>query len=59
MHHLFAAAGLTATKQNIDNSEQIEVHKVSMKDLNNLVKSGEFKHGAGLAAILRYKLIVD
>ncbi|WP_284036621.1 NUDIX hydrolase [Neobacillus sp. 114] len=57
--HLFAAAGLTATKQNLDNSEQIEVHKVSMKDLNNLVKSGEFKHGAGLAAILRYKLIVD
>ncbi|MCH6266972.1 NUDIX hydrolase [Neobacillus citreus] len=57
--HLFAAAGLTATEQNLENSEQIEVHKISMKDLNNLIKSGEFKHGAGLAAILRYKLIVD
>lgn len=57
--HLFAAAGLTETEQNLENSEQIEVHKISMKDLNNLIKSGEFKHGAGLAAILRYKLMVD
>ncbi|MFC4802601.1 NUDIX hydrolase [Neobacillus sp. GCM10023253] len=57
--HLFAAAGLTATEQNLESSEQIEVHKISMKDLNNLIKSGEFKHGAGLAAVLRYKLIVD
>ena len=57
--HLFAAAGLIATEQNLENSEQIELHKLSMDELNSLIKNGEFKHGAGLAAVLRYKLIVD
>jgi len=56
--HLFAAAGLTASEQNLENSEQIDLHKLTMDELNTLIKNGEFKHGAGLAAILRYKLIV-
>ena len=56
---LFAAAGLRASEQNLDSSEQIELHKISMEELKNLVKNGEFKHGAGLAAILRYKFITD
>lgn len=57
--HLFAAAGLSATEQNLENSEQIDVHKLPMEEVNSLIKNGEFKHGAGLAAILRYKLIID
>ncbi|NMD68761.1 NUDIX hydrolase [Bacillus sp. DNRA2] len=57
--HLFAAAGLTKTQQNLESSEQIEVHELTMAELKDLVKNGEFSHGAGLAAILRYKFITD
>ncbi|MCD4837508.1 NUDIX hydrolase [Neobacillus sedimentimangrovi] len=56
---LFAAAGLTKTKQQLENSEQIEVHKISMKTLKEMVMTGDFRHGAGLAAILRYKFATD
>ncbi|WP_174729203.1 NUDIX domain-containing protein [Mesobacillus harenae] len=56
---LFAAAGLTKTEQKLESSEQIELHKISMIKLKSLVQSGEFKHGAGLAAILRYKFTID
>jgi ADP-ribose pyrophosphatase len=56
---LFAAARLSASKQNLENSEQIDVHTISMDELKTLVKEGEFKHGAGLAAILRYKFTTD
>ena len=56
---LFAAAGLSKTEQNLENSEQIELHTVSMQELKDLVKNGDFQHGAGLAAILKYKFITD
>jgi ADP-ribose pyrophosphatase len=56
---LFAAAGLTLSEQNLENSEQIELHTLSMEELKTLVQNGEFKHGAGLAAILRYKFMTD
>ena len=57
--HLFAAAGLTAVEQGLESSEQIEVHKLTMHEVKTLVENGEFKHGAGLAAILRYMLMTD
>lgn len=57
--HLFAAAGLTMTEQSLESSEQIELHTVTMAELKELVVKGEFKHGAGLAAILRYKFMTD
>ncbi|MBT2661624.1 NUDIX hydrolase [Bacillus sp. ISL-45] len=56
---LFAAAGLKKTEQKLENSEQIELNTVSMEELKNLIVEGEFKHGAGLAAILRYKFMTD
>ncbi|MDQ0412263.1 NUDIX hydrolase [Mesobacillus stamsii] len=56
---LFAAAGLTKTEQKLENSEQIELHTMSMEELKNLVAEGTFKHGAGLAAILRYHFKTD
>lgn len=56
---LYAAAGLRPSVQKLENSEQIELHTISMEEVKNLVKNGEFKHGAGLAAILRYKFITD
>lgn len=57
--HLFAAAGLTRTEQSLESSEQIELHTITMEELKNLIVKGEFKHGAGLAAILRYKFMTD
>jgi ADP-ribose pyrophosphatase len=56
---LFAAAGLSPTKQNLETSEQIELHELTMDELKDLIKNGDFKHGAGLAAILRYKFMID
>ncbi|PLS03334.1 NUDIX hydrolase [Neobacillus cucumis] len=56
---LFAAAGLTPTEQKLENSEQIELHYLSMEELKESVANGDFKHGAGLAAILRYKFMTD
>ncbi|MED4224813.1 NUDIX hydrolase [Neobacillus cucumis] len=56
---LFAAAGLTATEQRLETSEQIELHYLQMEELKELVVKGDFKHGAGLAAILRYKFMTD
>jgi ADP-ribose pyrophosphatase len=56
---LFAATGLTATEQKLDSSEQMEVHELSMDELKTLIKNGEFKHGAGLAAILKYKFMIE
>ncbi|WP_413306543.1 NUDIX hydrolase [Bacillus sp. 1P10SD] len=56
---LFAAAGLTPSVQNLESSEQIELHYLSMEELKELISQGEFKHGAGLAAVLRYKFLTD
>ncbi|SDN58387.1 NUDIX hydrolase [Bacillus sp. OK048] len=56
---LFAAAGLIPTEQRLENSEQLDLHKLSMEEVKTLIQKGEFKHGAGLAAILRYKFITD
>jgi ADP-ribose pyrophosphatase len=56
---LFAAAGLTATEQRLEASEQIELHYLQMEELKELVVKGDFQHGAGLAAILRYKFMTD
>ena len=56
---LFAAAGLTLTEQKLENSEQIELHTITMEELKDLISNGDFKHGAGLAAVLRYKFMTD
>ncbi|MFS0862110.1 NUDIX hydrolase [Fredinandcohnia sp. 179-A 10B2 NHS] len=51
---LFAASDLVESKQALESSEQIDVHKVSIEELLDLVAKGEFQHGGGLAAVLRY-----
>ncbi|MBM7656391.1 hypothetical protein JOC76_005967 [Neobacillus cucumis] len=55
---LFAAAGLTATEQRLETSEQIELHYLQMEELKEIVVKGDFKHGAGLAAMI-YKFMTD
>jgi ADP-ribose pyrophosphatase len=57
--YLFAAAGLKPTSPHHEPTEQIELQPLSMEKVKDLVKNGEFKHGAGLAAILRYKFMTD
>ncbi len=57
--YLFAATGLIPSEQKLDTSEQIEVHTLSMEELKTLIQKGEFKDGAGLAAVLRYKFMTD
>ncbi|MEH7097833.1 NUDIX hydrolase [Neobacillus vireti] len=56
---LFAAAGLTSTQQALENSETLELHYLTMEEVKDLIVKGDFKHGAGLAAILRYKFMTD
>jgi ADP-ribose pyrophosphatase len=51
---LFAATDLIKTEQQLEATEQIDLHTIEMNELHQLINSGEFKHGAGLAAILRY-----
>ncbi|MCL6617357.1 MAG: NUDIX hydrolase, partial [Anoxybacillus ayderensis] len=56
---LFAAAGLIPSEQKLESSEQIDIHKLTMDDLKTLIIQDEFKHGAGLAAITKYKFTTD
>lgn len=57
--YLFAATGLIASEQKLESSEQIELHNLTMQEVKNLIKQGEFKHGAGLAAVLRYIFMTE
>jgi ADP-ribose pyrophosphatase len=57
--YLFAATNLTSTTQKLEASEQIEVHMLGMEEFKTLIKKGDFKHGAGLAAFLRYSLLAN
>jgi ADP-ribose pyrophosphatase len=52
--HLFAALDIEPGRQHLEPSEQIHVHLLKWETLMDLVKRGEFLHGAGMAAILRY-----
>ena len=51
---LFLATDLEKSVQSLESSEQIEVHRVEWDQLKKLISSGEFQHGGGMAAILRY-----
>jgi ADP-ribose pyrophosphatase len=52
--YLFLATDLAKSVQSLESSEQIEVHLVEWEQLKKLISSGEFQHGGGMAAILRY-----
>ena len=56
---LFAATDLIKKEQQLEATEQIDLHTIEMNELNQLINSGEFKHGAGLAALLRYLIKND
>jgi ADP-ribose pyrophosphatase len=54
--YLFAATDLVKREQNLESSEFLHVTAMPLEGLHNLVSNGEFNHGAGLAAILRFSL---
>jgi ADP-ribose pyrophosphatase len=51
---LYVATDLIKTEQRLETTEQIELYKLDMKDLIDLISSGDFQHGAGIAVLLRY-----
>lgn len=51
---LFAATDLESGQQMLENSEHIKRHVMSKDDLMTLIRKGDFKHGGGLAAVMRY-----
>ncbi|WP_199624369.1 NUDIX domain-containing protein [Paenibacillus alkalitolerans] len=52
--HLFAAEELTAGEQHLEPGEELEVHILETEELVRLIANGEFRHGAGLAAVARW-----
>ncbi len=55
--HLFYAKCNSQADTEKELMELIECETVSEAEIDNLIASGEFKHGAGMAAWLRYKLL--
>ncbi|MGV3489612.1 MAG: NUDIX hydrolase, partial [Tuberibacillus sp.] len=51
---LFAATDLEKGEQELESSEQIRLHELGKEELRTLIQDGDFRHGGGLAAILRY-----
>ena len=49
--HVFLATELTPGEQKLDKSEDISVHAVSYSELLEMIASGEFCDGMGLAAL--------
>jgi ADP-ribose pyrophosphatase len=51
---LFLATNLQKSVQSLESSEQIEVHVLNWEQLTSFISTGQFQHGGGMAAILRY-----
>jgi ADP-ribose pyrophosphatase len=51
---LYVATDLIKTEQILETTEQIELYKLGLKELIDLISRGDFQHGAGIAALLRY-----
>jgi ADP-ribose pyrophosphatase len=54
--YLYRAKDLVRREQNLESAEFIHVKLMPLEALYNLVTSGEFNHGAGLATISRHVL---
>lgn len=52
--HLFAIQCGKLGEESLDPAEVLKIHEVSIKEFQELVASGEVKHGAGLAAWARW-----
>lgn len=55
--HLFAATkARLAGAPSLEDSEEIDMVLMDVEEVQALIKTGEFRHGGGLAALLRYQL---
>ena len=52
--YIFKAKNLTKTQRNLDPTEDIQVHKISINKLKELYKNGEIHSSAEIIAILSY-----
>ena len=52
--HLFAIQCGKLGEESLDPAEVLKIHEVSIKEFQELVATGEVKHGAGLAAWARW-----
>lgn len=50
--HLFAALGLSAGTQQLDEGEWLEVHRVPMSEAMEMVRSGQIQDGKTIAGLL-------
>ena len=57
--HVFLATDLTPGEQELDKSEDISVHAVSYPELLEMISSGEFCDGMGLAALYLARARLD
>lgn len=53
--HLYLATHLTKDKQNLDDDEYVDVEKISLDDLVDMIMSNEVKDGKTIAGILKAK----
>ncbi len=56
--HLFYAECTDKTETDREFTEFIEYEFMSEAEIDSLIRSGEFRHGAGIAAWLKYKLLI-
>jgi len=57
--HLFAAWCDTKTHARLEKSEVIESVEIPYEELKELARNGEFRHGAGLAALCRAERLLS
>jgi ADP-ribose pyrophosphatase len=49
--HVFLATGLGPGRQALEDTEHLTVHDVSRRELDAMIRDGEFRDGMGLAAL--------
>ena len=52
--HIYLAEELEKGEKDLDVGEEMKVKKVALKELKDMISRGEFKHGAGIAALAKY-----
>ncbi|MGN0333480.1 MAG: glycoside hydrolase family 9 protein [Lachnospiraceae bacterium] len=57
--HLFAAVCGECSDQCLDEAEVLKNEELSFEEFKKIVASGEFMHGAGLAAWARFSVLID
>lgn len=57
--HLYLATSLTKDKQNLDDDEYVDVEKIPLDDLCDMIMSNDIKDGKTIAGILKAKKFIN